>query len=64
MLVGTQGLLATSSRHDTEGVTAARVTAEHVVTGRDGAPLPAGTAERLGGAGHGPDRRCSCSARA
>ena len=54
MLVGTQGLLATSSRHDTEGVTAQRVTAEHVVTGRDGAPLPAGTAERLGGAGMVP----------
>ena len=40
MLVGTQGLLAASSRHDTEAVTAQRVTAEHVVTGRDGAPLP------------------------
>src|SRR3954469_4673478 len=51
MLVGTQGVLATSSRHDTEGVTAARVTAAHVVTGRDGAPLPAGSAERLGGTG-------------
>ena len=25
------------------------------MTGRDGAPLPAGTAERLGGDGHGPD---------
>ncbi len=48
MLVGTQGVLATSSRHDTEAVTAERVTADHVVTG---APLPAGTAERLGGAG-------------
>ena len=54
MLVGTQGVLATSSRHDTEGVTAARVTAAHVVTGRDGAPLPAGTAERLGGTGMVP----------
>ena len=54
MLVGTQGLLATSSRHDTEDVTAQRVTAEHVVTGRDGAPLPAGTAERLGGTGMVP----------
>ena len=54
MLVGTQGLLATSSRQDTEGVTAQRVTAEHVVTGRDGAPLPAGTAERLGGTGMVP----------
>ena len=48
MLVGTQGVLATSSRHDTEAVTAERVKADHVVTG---APLPAGTAERLGGAG-------------
>ena len=54
MLVGTQGVLATSSRHDTEGVTEARVTAAHVVTGRDGAPLPAGTAERLGGTGMVP----------
>ncbi len=30
------------------------MTAEHVVTGRDGAPLPAGTAERLGGTGMVP----------
>ena len=51
MLVGTQGVLSVSSRHDTEAVTAQRVTAEHVVTGRDGAPVPAGTAERLGGTG-------------
>ena len=44
-------MLVVSARHDTEAVTAKRVTAEHVVTGRDGAPVPAGTAERLGGTG-------------
>jgi putative ABC transport system permease protein len=47
MLVGSQGVLATSSRHDTESVTAARVKAAHVVAGRDGAPLPGGTAAAL-----------------
>ena len=47
MLVGSQGVLATSSRHDTEAVTAARDKAAHVVAGRDGAPLPAGTAAQL-----------------
>src|SRR4051794_19472789 len=66
MLVGTQGVLATSTRHDIEGVTEARVTAGHVVAGRDGAPLPAGTAERLappprprGARGGGPCRRAA-----
>jgi putative ABC transport system permease protein len=49
MLAGTQGVVATSTRHDTESVTQQRVTADHVVAGRDGAPLPAGTAERLAG---------------
>ena len=34
-------------RQHVERVTAARVTADHVVVGRDGAPLPAGTASRL-----------------
>ncbi len=47
MLVGSQGVLTTSSRHDTESVTGARVKAAHVVAGRDGAPLPAGTAAQL-----------------
>ena len=49
MLAGTQGLVQTSDQRHTERVTADRVTAEHVVTGRDGAPLPAGTAERVAG---------------
>ena len=48
MLVGTQGVVPSSSQHDTEDVTAARVTAAHVVVGRDGAPLPAGTAADAG----------------
>ena len=47
MLVGSQGVLTTSSRHDTESVTGARVKAAHVVAGRDGAPLPAGTAAQI-----------------
>ena len=47
MLVGTQGVLQTSAQQQTERVTAARVTADHVVVGRDGAPLPAGTAAQL-----------------
>ena len=47
MLVGSQGVLTASSRHDTESVTEARVKAAHVVAGRDGAPLPAGTAAQL-----------------
>ena len=47
MLAGTQGLVQSSDQHDTERVTAERVTAEHVAGGRDGAPLPAGTAARL-----------------
>ena len=47
MLVGSQGVLSASTRHDTESVTEARVKAAHVVAGRDGAPLPAGTAAQL-----------------
>ena len=47
MLVGTQGVLQTSVQQQTEHVTAARVTAEHVVVGRDGAPLPSGTVAEL-----------------
>ena len=47
MLVGTQGVLQTSAQQQTERVTAARVTADHVVTGRDGAPLPSRTAAQL-----------------
>ena len=47
MLVGTQAVLQASSQQHVERVTAARVTADHVVVGRDGAPLPAGTAGRL-----------------
>ena len=46
MLVATQGVLQASDQRNTERVTAERVTADHVVTGRDGAPLPAGAAER------------------
>ncbi len=49
MLVVTQGVLQHSDRAETERVSAARVTAGHVVAGRDGAPLPAGTAERVAG---------------
>ena len=47
MLVGTQGVLQASSQEDTERVTEARVTADRVVVGADGAPLPAGTAGAL-----------------
>ena len=47
MLVGTQGVLQASSQEDTERVTEARVTADQVVVGADGAPLPAGTAGAL-----------------
>ena len=49
MLVGTQGVLQTSAQEQTERVTAARVTADHVVVGRDGAPLPSGTLAQLAG---------------
>src|SRR3954470_9975011 len=44
MLAGTQGIVETSNQRNTEDVTRLRVDAEHVVTGADGAPLPAGTA--------------------
>ena len=47
MLAGIWGLVQTSDQHHTESVSAARVTADRVVTGRAGAPLPAGTARRI-----------------
>jgi putative ABC transport system permease protein len=47
MLAGTQGIVQTSGQSETENVTAARVTAPFVVSGRDGAPLPEGTAGKL-----------------
>ena len=51
MLAGTQGVVQSSGQHDTEAVTAARVTAPFVIVGRDGAPLPADTAKRIHAAG-------------
>ena len=51
MLVGTQGVLQASSQEKVERVTEARVTADHVVVGHDGAPLAADAAERLHGVG-------------
>ena len=68
MLVGTQAIAQVSSQEKVERTTAARVTADHVVAGRDGAPLPAGTAAELGrlpgvDAAAGIVRtECSCSA--
>ncbi len=47
MLVGTQAVLQASSQEHVERVTASRIIADQVVVGRDGAPLPAGTASRL-----------------
>jgi putative ABC transport system permease protein len=47
MLAGTQGLVQFSDQQNTERVTAERVTAAHVVTGADGAPLAAATAGRV-----------------
>jgi putative ABC transport system permease protein len=47
MLVGTQGVGQVSAQKHIERTTEARVTAAHVVVGRDGAPLPAGTAAQL-----------------
>ena len=49
MLVGTQSVLQTSAQRQTERVTAARVTADHVVVGRDNAPLPSGSVAQLAG---------------
>ena len=49
MLAGIQGVVQDSGRRDTEAVTAERVTAPFVVTGRDGAPVPDDTARRLAG---------------
>ena len=40
MLAGTQGIVQTSGQRDAENVTAKRVTAPFVVTGRGGAPHP------------------------
>jgi putative ABC transport system permease protein len=47
MLAGTQATLQASDEHNTEAVTAERITATHAVVGRDGAPLPADTSARL-----------------
>ena len=47
MLVGTQAVAQVSSQEHVERVTAARVSAGHVVVGRDGTPLPSGTAQRV-----------------
>ena len=47
MLAGTQAVVEDSGRRDTEAVTAERVTAPYVVTGRDGAPIPATVAAEL-----------------
>jgi putative ABC transport system permease protein len=47
MLAGTWGLVQHSDQHHTEATTAARVVAGHVVVGRGGAPLPAGTAAEV-----------------
>ena len=49
MLAGIQGVVQDSGRRDTEAVTAERVTAPFVVTGRDGAPVSDDTARRLAG---------------
>ena len=48
MLAGTQGVVESSNQRHTEDVTAARVTASHVLVGAGGAPLPAGTAAAVG----------------
>ena len=40
MLAGTQAVVQSSSQRDVEQVSAARVTAPYVVTGRDDAPIP------------------------
>ena len=47
MLVGTQAVLQVSSQDHVEHVTGSRVTADRVVVGRDGAPLPAATAAEI-----------------
>ena len=44
MLAGIQGIVESSNQGHTEDVTGLRVKAAQVVTGADGAPLPAGTA--------------------
>ncbi len=49
VLVGVQGVLLTSDAHHVRAVSAERVSADHVVSGRDGAPIPLGTAGRLAG---------------
>jgi putative ABC transport system permease protein len=47
MLVGTMGVLQGSAQRHVEDVSAQRISAAHVLVGRDGAPLPAGTAQRV-----------------
>jgi putative ABC transport system permease protein len=47
MLVGTMGVLQGSAQRNVETVGAQRISAGHVVVGRDGAPLPAGTARQV-----------------
>src|SRR3954447_25645419 len=47
MLAGIQGTVQSSDQRHTEQVTAARVTADRVLVGRSGAPVPAGTATRV-----------------
>jgi putative ABC transport system permease protein len=47
MLAGIQGIVETSNQRNTEDVTRARVRAPLVVTGADGAPLPASAASAV-----------------
>ena len=47
MLAGTQGIVQMSGRRDAETTTAERVKAPFVLVGRDGAPIPETTADRL-----------------
>src|SRR3954447_25743946 len=47
MLAGIQGTVESGNQRHTEQVTAARVTADRVLVGRSGAPVPAGTATRV-----------------
>ena len=47
MLAGTQGVVQSSDQRNTERVTGARLVAGHVLTGRDGVPLPAGAAAQV-----------------
>ena len=47
MLVGSQGVVQSSAERHTERVTGKRVTADHVLTGRGGAPLPAAASDEV-----------------